>query len=248
MTSGLGKRVGRASYLHRSAVALLPQSQAHAIDEARRQAAKAPWNVVRIEKDTISFLLYEDFDEAAFPCLLKATKVDLRTGNTVHIDYRGRRNPPILHRKELLLPPDDPRLPQFRALTAAAEDHGLFKDANKIGTRDAWFARVAAAKLKLQNGRLIGADEDGHEIARHRTAIIRRDLSQPMQLMMRAGILNGGRSVFDYGCGQGEDVAALALQGYNVFGWDPHHAPSGPRRPAAIVNLGFVLNVVEDPH
>jgi DNA phosphorothioation-associated putative methyltransferase len=56
-----------------------------------------------------------------------------------------------------------------------------------------------------------------------------------------------GRSVFDYGCGQGEDVAALAAQGIEAFGWDPHHAASGPRKEADTVNLGFVINVIEDP-
>jgi DNA phosphorothioation-associated putative methyltransferase len=31
-------------------------------------------------------------------------------------------------------------------------------------------------------------------------------------------------------------------------GWDPSHRPDGPRRPAgAVVNLGYVVNVIEDP-
>ena len=68
-----------------------------------------------------------------------------------------------------------------------------------------------------------------------------------MQLMVRFGVVAGGRSVFDYGCGQGEDVAALVSQGFEAFGWDPHHASDGPRRPADVVNLEFVLNVIEDP-
>ena len=68
-----------------------------------------------------------------------------------------------------------------------------------------------------------------------------------MQLMLRLGIVTSERSLFDYGCGQGEDVAALKSQGYQTFGWDPHHAVSGLRQAADIVNLGFVLNVIEDP-
>jgi DNA phosphorothioation-associated putative methyltransferase len=155
--------------------------------------------------------------------------------------------PCILHRKELLLPPDDPRLPAFRALTAAAEEHGLFDEPNKIGTRKAWEARIVEAGLVLRGHRLVPADEEHVEVVRHKTAIVRRDLSQPMQLMMRFGVVDQGRSVFDYGCGQGEDVAALASQGFEAFGWDPHHAPKGPRSPADVVNLGFVLNVIEDP-
>lgn len=241
-----GKRVGGSLYIHRDATPLLG-SQYATLQVALAIAPDTKWNVAKIQKSSVSLLTYETFD-SDFPALLHATTVNIQTGSVRETDYRNRKNPPILHRKELLLPPQDPRLPQFRALTAAAEEHGLFKDANKIGTRNAWLAKIVSAGLKLQNGRLVDANDDGLDIARHRTAIIRRNLSQPMQLMLRAGIVNESRSVFDYGCGQGEDVAALALQGFKAFGWDPHHAPDGPRQPAAIVNLGFVLNVVEDPH
>ena len=143
--------------------------------------------------------------------------------------------------------PDDPRLPKFRALTSAAEDHGLFAEANKIGTRAAWSAKIAAAGLTLRGGRLLRDDEDHHVVARHKTAIVRHDLSKPMQLMMRFGLVTPQRSLFDYGCGQGEDIEALVSQGFDAFGWDPHHAATGARKPADIVNLGFVVNVIEDP-
>jgi DNA phosphorothioation-associated putative methyltransferase len=169
------------------------------------------------------------------------------SGEVSRTNYRNRINPPILHRKELLLSRDDPRLPAFRALTAAAEEHGLFRGSNRIGTRKAWEARIAEAGLVLRGHRLVPVDERHVEVARHKTAILRRDLSQPMQLMIRYGVVAQGRSVFDYGCGQGEDVAALVSRGFEAFGWDPHHASDGPRRPADVVNLGFVLNVIEDP-
>jgi DNA phosphorothioation-associated putative methyltransferase len=194
----------------------------------------------------VSLLLYESFEEP-FPALLSSVKVDLESGVTARTDYRGRKNPPILHRKELLLAPDDPRLPAFRALTAAAEKFGLFRESNTIGTRTAWRARIEAAGLILKNGKLLRSGEDTVEVVRHRTAIVRRDLSQPMQLMMRFRIVTKERSVFDYGCGQGEDVQALSSRGFDAFGWDPHHAPQGKRSPADVVNLGFVLNVIEDP-
>ena len=103
------------------------------------------------------------------------------------------------------------------------------------------------AGLTLKKGRLVSSDDELIDIARHRTAIVRGDLSQPMQLMMRFGIVAKSRTVFDYGCGQGGDVAALSSDGYEAFGWDPHHAASGTRRTADVVNLGFVLNVIEDP-
>jgi DNA phosphorothioation-associated putative methyltransferase len=35
--------------------------------------------------------------------------------------------------------------------------------------------------------------------------------------------------------------------GYTVSAWDPVYRPDGPKAPAEVVNLGFVLNVIEDP-
>lgn len=215
------------------------------VEEAAALAQDVEWNVAKIEKGSVSLLLYETFD-ADFPVLLESAKITLPGGAITRINYRTRANPPILHRKELLLSPDDPRLPTFRALTRAAEDHGLFANPNRIGTRAAWSALIASAGLILHKGRLIPASERLVDVARHRTAILRRDLSQPIQLMMRLGVITKPRTIFDYGCGQGEDVAALRSEGYDAVGWDPHHATDGERRPADVVNLGFVLNVIED--
>jgi hypothetical protein len=44
----------------------------------------------------------------------------------------------------------------------------------------------------------------------------------------------------------GDDVAALVGAGFEAFGWDPHYAQNGGRASADVVNLGFVLNVIED--
>jgi DNA phosphorothioation-associated putative methyltransferase len=246
LTGKAGKRVGGALYLHKDALALLGGETAR-VRDAESLARYPEWNVVKIEKESISLLLYESFDQSAFPALLTSFKVNFASGQVASRDYRNRANPPILHRKELLLPLDDRRLPTFRALTAVAEEHGLFRDSKRIGTRKAWETRIAEAGLILRGHRLVRAAEEHVEVARHRTAIVRRDLSQPMQLMMRFGVVEKGRSVFDYGCGLGEDVISLASQGFEAFGWDPHHAPEGPRANADVVNLGFVLNVIEDP-
>ncbi|PWB82915.1 MAG: hypothetical protein C3F11_09415, partial [Methylocystaceae bacterium] len=246
MVAVVGKRVGSAVYLHKDALPF-PGDDAMRLEDAEEICGHPEWNVAKITKSSISLLLYESFDDSPFPALLVSMKADFSTKEATRTDYRSRANPPILHRKELLLPPDDPRLPAFRALTAAAEEHGLFKDSNRIGTRKAWEARIADAGLVLRGHRLIADGEEHIEVVRHKTAIIRRDLSQPMQLMMRFGIMDKERTLFDYGCGQGEDVAALTAEGYEAFGWDPHHAPHGPRRAADVVNLGFVLNVIEDP-
>lgn len=51
----------------------------------------------------------------------------------------------------------------------------------------------------------------------------------------------------DYGCGEGRDVAALRAANVEAHGWDPVTAPQGPRKATDAVNLGYVLNAVEDP-
>ena len=87
----------------------------------------------------------------------------------------------------------------------------------------------------------------GEAIQRHRTAMVRHTLSQPMSLLVQHGLIRPGVTVFDYGCGQGDDLRSLAAAGIEAAGWDPHFCPDNPKIAADIVNLGFVLNVIEDP-
>jgi DNA phosphorothioation-associated putative methyltransferase len=84
-------------------------------------------------------------------------------------------------------------------------------------------------------------------IERHRTAMARSSLSKPVSLALQQGILNPQQSFFDYGCGRGGDIKRLSEDGFNATGWDPAHAPNTPKTPADIVNLGYVINVIEDP-
>lgn len=84
-------------------------------------------------------------------------------------------------------------------------------------------------------------------IARHKTAISRTELSRPIKLAIVDGLLSPGHAVFDYGCGLGDDLRFLRSAGYEGAGWDPVHRPDEILRPAAVVNLGYVVNVIEDP-
>ncbi|GHD20798.1 DNA phosphorothioation-associated putative methyltransferase [Tianweitania populi] len=84
-------------------------------------------------------------------------------------------------------------------------------------------------------------------VHRHRTAMVRHTLSRPMSLAVRLGLVRSGVTVFDYGCGQGDDLRALGAAGVQAVGWDPYFAPEAPQHKAEIVNLGYVLNVIEDP-
>jgi DNA phosphorothioation-associated putative methyltransferase len=85
-------------------------------------------------------------------------------------------------------------------------------------------------------------------IPRHKTAIRRGDFSRPVKCLLRDNLLTPDASFFDYGCGRGEDLELLAADGIPCSGWDPAYRPDAPRLPADIVNLGYVLNVIEYPH
>lgn len=84
-------------------------------------------------------------------------------------------------------------------------------------------------------------------IARHKTAITRADLSRPLTIALGDGLLPLAGSVFDFGCGRGDDVRHLRLLGYEANGWDPGHCSSEPICHADVVNIGYVVNVIEDP-
>jgi DNA phosphorothioation-associated putative methyltransferase len=64
---------------------------------------------------------------------------------------------------------------------------------------------------------------------------------------MRDGLLEKNLSFFDYGCGRGEDLELLANDGFSCSGWDPAFRSEGVRSEADVVNLGFVINVIENP-
>ncbi len=84
-------------------------------------------------------------------------------------------------------------------------------------------------------------------IERHRTAMSRSFLSRPLQQAHEDGLLRPEDAIFDYGCGRGDDIRALGGLGFNITGWDPGHAPDEPLVAAPVVNIGYVVNVIEDP-
>jgi DNA phosphorothioation-associated putative methyltransferase len=61
------------------------------------------------------------------------------------------------------------------------------------------------------------------------------------------GLITPDVTVFDYGCGRGDDLRRLRRLGVACSGYDLNHRPHAPRTPAQVVNLGFVVNVIEDP-
>ncbi len=68
----------------------------------------------------------------------------------------------------------------------------------------------------------------------------------PLQCLLRHELLTEAQSFFDYGCGCGDDVQNLSDNGFNAQGWDPYYVNERDRLNAEVVNLGFVINVIED--
>lgn len=81
---------------------------------------------------------------------------------------------------------------------------------------------------------------------RARTAITRTDLSRPLKCALADGIVTTGTEIFDYGCGRGDDIGRLRAMGYKAIGWDPVYRPHTPHARSGIVNLGYVVNVIDD--
>ena len=83
-------------------------------------------------------------------------------------------------------------------------------------------------------------------VARHRTAINRRELSRPVRNALEDGLITSDTTFLDYGCGHGDDVRSLTGLSITCQGWDPVHLPGAIPEPADVVNLGYVVNVIED--
>ena len=255
---GFGKKLPTALYLAR------PQQQwslpTILMAEIRRaEVAAKPdpnWNLLKIHTNeaALTFLSYPEFDEDPHPALAEATKINLNTGSVVRTDYSLRSNPPILHRKETFLPKSDPRFELFAQLTAEEEKAGLLREGARIGLRAYWESLLRKHGLGYKGHQLIKVrrqevkeEAEPRLVERHRTAIKRYDISRPVKLALDRGILQKRHKFFDYGCGHGMDLEALGGLGYSVSGWDPAFRPKAKRAKADVVNLGYVLNVIEEP-
>lgn len=256
--TGLGKNVRGDVYVHVSALAALRphvREQVHRATTRAKLAAETEFNVIKIngQRTKISLLYYPEFFENPFPALQRSCVVDIESGDIKHLCYDLSNNPPILHRKELLLPPDHPQAPTFAALTQQLESLGLFQDSRRIGFARQWQERLQSAGYEVRDHQLFPLNGTSQletpsteTLARHRTALQRYTLSTPMQALQHHGYLDRTRTIFDYGCGKGDDVRILLHNGLDAKGWDPHFASDIPKQPADVVNLGFVLNVIED--
>ena len=121
----IGKKVVNNIYWHISLTSAQTDEIQEAIAKAEQLAdvqANIDYNVVKydINGQGLSLLYYQDFFDAPFPFLEKSYRVDLVKQRTEKRSYEASLNPPILHRKELLLSEHHPRIREYRELTATA--------------------------------------------------------------------------------------------------------------------------------
>jgi len=84
------------------------------------------------------------------------------------------------------------------------------------------------------------------EVLRHRAAIRRSEPSLPLKCLLRDNFLDQDAVFFDFGCGYGDDIEQVRRLGFAAHGWDPAYRPDDPIVESDIVNLGYVINVIED--
>lgn len=253
----IGKQLPDAVYLHRDAMHELP-SELQKFIPAVARAVNLPddqWNLIKLFKNEfrLSLLNYPNFYSDSYPVLEQSLNVDLSKLSHKVTCYRSSDNPPILHRKETMILPGSDYYEHFTTLTEEGEKAGLYENTRTIGFKRSWLNLIQKKGYQLVEGRLlkadsappsIGASEPG--IDRYKTAIVRYELSGPMKTLVKQGYLDGRFSIFDYGCGRGDDLRELEANGLDALGWDPVFSPDNDKVKSDIVNLGFVLNVIED--
>lgn len=261
LETDIGKVVARDAYFHVSLLERLPEAMQVSVEvgiSLTRLTAGSDFNVIRLSLSLsdMSLLDYPRFFDEAFPVLHRSWSIDIDQKTYRYRSYEASTNPPILHRKELLIAHDHPYRRAFKELTDAAEQIGLFDDPTRIGFRQTFETLIKQRGYRLAEHALIPiANEESDDlqiecsrgpIERHRTALSRYGFSAPIQMLSRFGFLDKTRSLFDYGCGRGDDVRRLKGLGIEAAGWDPHYANDQLIARASIVNLGFVINVIED--
>ncbi len=254
--SKVGKILPDAFYIHISAISELDELLIAYEVEARKLLGKKAhdYNILKfgLVKSQISYLLYPKFESDPHPRLKSSLLVNLQTQSIDYRDYSDSKNPPILHRKETFISKQHDLYEKFSHLTKCEQKIGLLKPAKQIGFLKQWQQFLNLNHIRFKEHYLVcpltktSNQNKLRDIDRHKAAIVRNDISRPVKLALEANLLSDRVSFFDYGCGHGGDVNRLASQGIETAGWDPHYFPDNTLESADIVNIGYVINVIEN--
>ncbi|MGK7938664.1 MAG: DNA phosphorothioation-associated putative methyltransferase [Crocosphaera sp.] len=252
--SSIGKQLPTALYIHVSAINSLDVRLQEYEKKARLTEDIEEATLIKFstDKPIISYLFYPQFDSDPHPELTLSIVVNLDTEKVNYWDYSKKKNPPILHRKETFIIPDYPNYEIFEHLTKMEEELELLTLNAPIGTKQEWEKRLNRKRIIFEGHYLacycpvFPKETIRIQIERHKAAIIRNSLSRPVRLGLDLLLFNEDTTFFDYGCGYGGDVERITEAGYKSQGWDPYYCPDNRKTIADIVNLGYVINVIED--
>ncbi|WP_293335199.1 DNA phosphorothioation-associated putative methyltransferase [Microcoleus sp. CAWBG58] len=252
--SKVGKKLPTAFYVHISALPAINPVLVIYENCARRHLEnidEATLVKFSLNQPKISYLFYPDFDTDAHPALQNSIQINLETGEVKYFDYSNSENPPVLHRKETFVTPDYPNYEKFARLTRCEEGWGLLDNTSVIGTRDGWLKYLGYCGVEIHDHDVVerlkqeNSELSIPKIERHKAAMVRNSISKPVRLVLESDLFVDGMTFFDYGCGYGGDVKCIAREGYGAAGWDPYYQPDTPQISADIVNIGYVINVIE---
>ena len=158
--SSVGKLTPSAIYVHESALESLPPLLRLYEGCARGYIGRVEGaNLIKLHtgEPKVSYLSYPDFDSDPHPALAEGMTVHLQTFRVRERDYRGSRNPPILHRKETFIVSDHPLHAKFSRLTRQEAAKELYEEPSRIGTRRGWEEVLAEKGVALRGHRLVRA-------------------------------------------------------------------------------------------
>ena len=253
--SPIGKHLPNALYVHVDALSHLDPILKDYERQGRNLVADTSFATIikfGLDRPKISYLYYPDFDRDPHPQLQQSIVVDLAEEQVSVRQYHNSHNPPILHRKETFVTPDYPLHETFAKLTRQEVALGLLDNSHHIGTLQEWTRLLLQQGVAFEGHRIVcpvdspQAKKQTVLIERHKAALKRSELSRPVRIAVEADVFKEGYSFFDYGCGYGEDVRSIEELGYASFGWDPFYRPDAELKPADVVNLGYIINVIED--
>ena len=234
----VGKKLPDAIYFHKDAFDELTPQLSKFI-KVVAQALKIDvkdWNLVKLYRNDfrLSLLNYPTFFEESYPALQQSVTVDLVKLAHRITKYDKYDNPPILHRKETMIPESHDAFDDFCLITEEGETAGLYENSRMIGFKRSWERLITKHGYELVDGRLfrcsaIYTPGEDKTIDRHKTALVRHELSAPVKALAKHGFLSGNLSIFDYGCGRGDDLRELEAHGLDAIGWDPNFRPDADK-------------------
>ena len=155
------------------------------------------FNVVKVNLKThrLSILEYAHFEQDPFPTLLTSHSFENPNSPPIKRSFSASLNPPILHRKELLVESSHPQINCWIETTRLAESIGLFENSQSIGFKLNWFKKMESKGYFLKDDQFLplgnrvefSPDRTSEltSIQRHLTAIVRTNPWAPIQLLLR---------------------------------------------------------------